>query len=274
MRNIVALRGVRKVYDLGAVQVHALRGIDLAVAEGEFTAIMGASGSGKSTLLNVLGCLDQATGGEYLLDGEPVDQLDEEQLATCRRTRLGFVFQSFNLLHRSTSLENVELPMVYLGISRRERLRRARAALETVGLADRMEHLPAQLSGGQQQRVALARALVARPRLLLADEPTGNLDSKTAEDVLDLFIRLQREARLTVVMVTHDTDIAALAHRVVILHDGLVVHDQVSPSLGGPPIPHIKTVSAKAEPPAQTLFDAIPSGPHAALVQEARPWNP
>ncbi len=269
MANIVELHEARKVYDLGAVQVHALRGVDLAVAEGEFAAIMGASGSGKSTLLNILGCLDQATGGTYVLDGERVERLSEERLAACRRTKLGFVFQSFNLLHRCTSLENVELPMIYLGIRRRERLRRAQAAMETVGLADRMDHLPAQLSGGQQQRVALARALVTRPKLLLADEPTGNLDSKTAEDVLDLFARLQREARLTVVMVTHDPDIAALAHRVVILHDGVIVHDQASPSRGGPPIPHIKTVAARGE-----SSSAGPAGAGGAGSQERPSWTP
>jgi putative ABC transport system ATP-binding protein len=269
--TIVELHDACKVYDLGTVQVHALRGVDLAVAEGEFTAIMGASGSGKSTLLNILGCLDQPTGGTYLLDGQRVDQLNDEDLAACRRNKLGFVFQSFNLLHRATSLENVELPMVYLGISRRERIRRAQAALETVGLADRMDHVPAQLSGGQQQRVALARALVSRPRLLLADEPTGNLDSKTAEDVLELFIRLQKDTSLTVVMVTHDTDIAECAHRIVILHDGLIVHDQVSPALGGPPIPHIKTVAAKIDggsehpPGARATVSAEPSEKEGSL---------
>ncbi len=274
MANIVELRDARKVYDLGAVQVHALRGIDLAIAEGDFTAIMGASGSGKSTLLNVLGCLDRSTGGEYVLDGERVDRLDDERLAACRRRKLGFVFQSFNLLSRATALENVELPMVYLGINRRERIRRARSALETVGLADRMDHLPSQLSGGQQQRVALARALVTRPRLLLADEPTGNLDSKTAEEVLELFIRLQKDAHLTVVMVTHDTDIAALARRIVILHDGIIVHDQVSPLLGGPSIPHIKTVAARVDRGASVPLDGASARAPAAPHAEKTPWTP
>ena len=235
---------------MGEVQVHALRDVDLTVADGEFTAIMGASGSGKSTLLNVVGCLDRSTGGTYLLDSRRVDDLNEEELAWCRRTKLGFMFQSFNLLHRSTALENVELPMVYLGISRRERTRRARAALETVGLSDRLDHMPWQLSGGQQQRVALARALVTRPRLLLADEPTGNLDSKTAAEVLDLLARLHREEHLTVMLVSHDEDIAARARRIVILHDGFVIHDQASPSCGGPPIPAIKALTALAETPA------------------------
>ena len=246
MTPIVELRDIRKVYEMEALQVHALRGVSLTLAPGEFAAIMGASGSGKSTLLNVLGCLDQPSSGVYLLEGERVDRFDEDRLAECRRTRLGFVFQSFNLLYRGTALENVELPMVYQGVRRQERLARARQALETVGLADRMSHLPTQLSGGQQQRVALARALVTRPQLLLADEPTGNLDSQTAEEVLDLFVQLQSKEQLTVAMVTHDPDVAACANRIVVLHDGLVVHDQVSPSRGGPPIPHIRTVSGRA----------------------------
>ncbi len=244
---MVELRDARKVYDMGTVQVHALRGIDLTIAEGEFTAIMGASGSGKSTLLNVLGCLDKPTAGAYLLDGFRVDAMNEEDLARTRRTKLGFVFQSFNLLRRSNALENVELPMVYLGISRGERLKRARAALETVGLADRMDHTPQQLSGGQQQRVAFARALVTRPRVLLADEPTGNLDSKTSAEMLDLLGRIHAAGAITVILVTHDIDVAACAHRLVVLHDGRVAHDQVTPLKGGPPIPNIRSIAAKAE---------------------------
>ncbi|HSW46142.1 MAG TPA: ABC transporter ATP-binding protein [Phycisphaerae bacterium] len=258
MTPIVELRGICKVYEMEAVRVHALRDICLTLASGEFAAIMGASGSGKSTLLNILGCLDQPSRGIYLLEGERVDRFDEDRLAECRRIRLGFMFQSFNLLHRGTSLENVELPMVYQGVNRRERMDRACQALEMVGLADRMDHLPSQLSGGQQQRVALARALVTRPRLLLADEPTGNLDSKTAEEVLDLLVRLQVEEQLTVAMVTHDPDVAACAHRIVILHDGLVVHDQVSPSRGGPPIPRIKTLAGRIEAAAGTP-SSVPS---------------
>ncbi len=248
MTNVAELHELRKIYQMGTNEVHALNGIELSVATGEFVAIMGASGSGKSTLLNVLGCLDKPTSGVYLLDGHRVDQMDDEQLAAIRRTRLGFVFQSFNLLHRSTSLENVELPMVYLGIPRRERIRRARAALETVGLAQRLDHMPTQLSGGQQQRVALARAFVTEPKLLLADEPTGNLDSRTSAEVLELLTRLQREGNITMIMVTHDPDIAAFAHRVVILHDGQVVYNRPSPSCGGPEIPHIKTIGLPAEP--------------------------
>jgi len=261
MTPIAELRGISKVYEMETVRVHALRGVSLTLAAGEFTAIMGASGSGKSTLLNVLGCLDQPSGGTYLLEGERVDRFGEERLAECRRTRVGFVFQSFNLLSRSTSLENVELPMVYQGIGRQERLERARQALAMVGLADRMNHSPPQLSGGQQQRVALARALVTRPRLLLADEPTGNLDSKTAEEVLDLLVRLQDKEQITMAIVTHNPDVAACAHRIVVLHDGLVVHDQISPSRGGPPIPHIRTVAGRTGVQADTPPSGPPAGP-------------
>ena len=247
MKKIVQLQDVRKTYLMGTNQVQALRGVDLDVAEGEFLAIMGASGSGKSTLLNVLGCLDKPSSGTYVLDDQRVDRLDEDELAAVRRLRLGFVFQSFNLLNRSTALENVELPMIYLGVSRRERMRRARAALETVGLAERMDHMPTQLSGGQQQRVALARALVTQPRLLLADEPTGNLDSRTSAEMMDLLTQLQRQERLTMIMVTHDPDIAAFAHRVIILHDGQIVYNRLSPAWGGPPIPHVKTVGRNGD---------------------------
>ena len=244
MSNLIELHNLEKVFDL-------------TVSSGELTAIMGASGSGKSTLLNIVGCLDTATAGSYRLDGKRVDQLDEEELALLRRTKLGFVFQNFSLLHSSTALENTELPMVYLGLPRRERHRQARAALETVGLGDRMGHRPWQLSGGQQQRLALARALVNRPQLLLADEPTGNLDSKTSEEVLGLLVRLHREEKLTVLLVTHDADIAALMHRVIILHDGRVVYDEPGPAIGGPPIPHVKTLGGATPPPAA---DAAESG--------------
>jgi putative ABC transport system ATP-binding protein len=261
MTPIVELHNIQKIYELEAIRVCALRGIDLILERGEFVAIMGASGSGKSTLLNVLGCLDQPSDGTYLLDGERVDQFNEDKLAECRRTRMGFVFQSFNLLYRATSLENVELPMVYQGVGRRERLDRARQTLELVGLADRMHHLPTQLSGGQQQRVALARALATHPKLLLADEPTGNLDSQTAEEVLELLVRVQAMEQLTVAMVTHDADVAACAHRIVILHDGLIVHDQVSPSRGGPPIPHIKTVAARVDGERRMASRTTPETP-------------
>jgi len=247
MKPIVELVDIDKDYDMGEVKVHALCGVNLTICEGEFAAIMGASGSGKSTMLNVLGCLDQPTRGRYILDGQAVDDLDEEELARCRRTKLGFVFQNFNLLHRSTAMENIELPLVYLGVGVRERYRRAKAVLEVVGLADRINHMPWQLSGGQQQRVALARALVSRPRLLLADEPTGNLDSRTAAEVLELLARLHREESLTVIIVTHDAEIASRAHRIVMLHDGGVIHDQPSPRCGGPPIPAIKSLAEVAD---------------------------
>lgn len=261
MSRIVELSDVHKVYDMGEVRVHALQGIDLSIAAGESIAIMGASGSGKSTLLNVLGCLDTPTRGVFWLDGQRVDQMNETQLAYCRRTKLGFVFQNFNLLRSGTSLENVELPMVYMGVPRREREKRARAALEIVGLVDRMDHMPWQLSGGQQQRVALARALANRPPILLADEPTGNLDSKTSEEVLQLLAKLHREEKLSLIVVTHDPDIAAYLHRVVILYDGRVVYDKPGPLVGGPPIPPIKSLGATIEPPASPDATSTIGGP-------------
>jgi putative ABC transport system ATP-binding protein len=222
---LVELRGVSKVYRTGDVEVRALRGVDLAVQPGELVAIMGTSGSGKSTLMNILGCLDKPTAGEYLLDGRNVARLDRDGLARVRNRTLGFVFQSFNLLARTTALENVELPLLYAGVPTRERQLRARAALERVGLGERLEHHPKQLSGGQQQRVAIARALVGRPRLILADEPTGNLDSRTSVEVMSLFQELQREG-LTLVVVTHEPDIAAYAGRVVVVRDGRIVADR------------------------------------------------
>ena len=247
MKPLVELSDVCKVYDMGAVRVHALRGVDLTIGDGEFTAVMGASGSGKSTLLNIVGCLDRPTQGEFRFDGQRMDSADELEWAHCRGAKIGFVFQNFNLLSGSSALENVELPLVYRGIARRERLLRARAALETVGLGDRMEHRPWQLSGGQQQRAALARALVTRPRLLLADEPTGNLDSKTSEEMLELLGRLHRDEQFTIILVTHDADVAALCRRVLILHDGQVVYDRPGPAAGGPAIPPIKSLAASLE---------------------------
>ncbi len=222
---LVALRGVSKVYRTGDVEVRALRGVDLTVQPGELVAIMGTSGSGKSTLMNILGCLDRPTAGEYLLDGRNVARLDRDGLARVRNRTLGFVFQSFNLLARTTALENVELPLLYAGVFARERRQRAREALTRVGLGERLEHHPKQLSGGQQQRVAIARALVGRPRLILADEPTGNLDSRTSVEVMALFQELQREG-LTLVVVTHEPDIAAYAGRVVVVRDGRIVADR------------------------------------------------
>jgi ABC-type lipoprotein export system ATPase subunit len=226
-RPLIVVSDVAKVYELGSVRVEALRGVSLAIRRGEYVALVGPSGSGKSTLMNTLGCLDRPTAGSYLLDGREVTRLSKDERAAVRNRHLGFVFQNFNLLPRTSALENVELPMVYArGITARERRRRAREALESVGLADRLDHHPTQLSGGQQQRVAIARALVNGPSILMGDEPTGNLDSRTGRDVIDLFRRLNREQGLTVIIVTHDTGVAAAADRVVTLRDGLVVSDE------------------------------------------------
>jgi len=224
---LIRVTDVVKVYDLGSVRVEALRGVSLAIGRGEHVALVGPPGSGKSTLMNTLGCLDRPTSGSYVLDGREVTTLSKDERAHVRNRHLGFVFQSFNLLARTTALENVELPMIYArGVPARERRRRARAALESVGLGDRLDHHPTQLSGGQQQRVAIARALVNGPSILMGDEPTGNLDSRTGQDVIDLFRRLNREQGLTVIIVTHDPEVAAAADRVVTLRDGLVVADE------------------------------------------------
>jgi putative ABC transport system ATP-binding protein len=220
---LIELENVTKVYDMGAVQVHALRGVSLSVAEGEMTAIMGPSGSGKSTLMNILGCLDQATSGYYALDGINVSTLDDNQLARIRNAKIGFVFQSYNLLSRTPAIDNVELPLIYSGVRNRRAV--ARQALERVGLGDRMNHRPNELSGGQQQRVAIARALVNEPALILADEPTGNLDSKTGLEIIGLFQELNREQGITVLFVTHAPDIAAYTRRIIMLRDGLVESD-------------------------------------------------
>ena len=222
---IIELRGISKVYRMGEIEVHALRSVDFVVRPGELVAIMGASGSGKSTMLNLIGTLDRPTAGEYLLAGEPVQDLDEFELAAQRNKKIGFVFQSFNLLARDSALENVELPMVYAGERRAVRRKKAARALERVGLADRMDHLPPQLSGGQQQRVSIARAIVNEPLLLLADEPTGALDSTTTKQVMELFVELHRSG-MTVVLVTHDPNIAAYAERVVSFKDGVIVSDE------------------------------------------------
>ncbi len=223
---VIRLRNFAKTYQTGEVVVKAVRDVTLDVAHGDFVAIMGASGSGKSTLMNTLGCLDQPTGGEYLLDGVSIAGLHRKQLAIVRNRKIGFVFQNFNLLARTSALENVELPMVYSLplISRSDRRRRAQEVLAKVGLSQRHDHLPSQLSGGQQQRVAIARALVNNPELVLADEPTGNLDSKTSIEIMGLFQQLNAEG-ITIVMVTHELDIAAYCRRVIVMRDGEVVSD-------------------------------------------------
>jgi putative ABC transport system ATP-binding protein len=221
---IIEIKNVEKTYDSGDVQVHALRGVTLDIDEGEFVAIMGASGSGKSTLMNIIGCLDRPTAGAYRLAGREVSGLNRDDLADVRNQVLGFVFQNFNLLSRTSALENVELPLIYRGVSGRARHRRATLALERVGLAGRLDHTPNQLSGGQQQRVAIARALVGEPKVVLADEPTGNLDSLTSIEVMALFQELQQSG-ITVALVTHESDIAEFASRVVVVRDGLILSD-------------------------------------------------
>jgi putative ABC transport system ATP-binding protein len=217
---VIRLSGVHKTYAQGDVEVHALRGIDLEVGAGEFVAVMGASGSGKSTLMHILGCLDVPDRGDYRLNGMDVTRLDGDALAAVRNRDIGFVFQSFNLLARTTALDNVEMPLVYAGVGRLERHTRAREMLERMSLGDRLQHLPSQLSGGQQQRVALARALVTRPALLLADEPTGNLDSVTSRDILRVLDDLNRRDGLTIVLITHEQDVAAHARRRLTMFDG------------------------------------------------------
>jgi len=223
---LIELRDLSKIYDLGEVKVRALRHVSLDIHTGEFVALIGPSGSGKSTLMNTLGCLDRPSDGSYRLDGEEVAGLSAEQLAQVRSRRIGFVFQNFNLLARTTALENVEVPMLYSREwSRRERKNRARSLLERVGLADRMDHHPSQLSGGQQQRVAIARALVNRPSILLCDEPTGNLDTRTSREIMNFFKELNEQEGLTVILVTHDLEVARKARRALVLVDGEVVVD-------------------------------------------------
>jgi putative ABC transport system ATP-binding protein len=224
---LIELRDLHKVYDMGAEKVHALNGVDLDIERGEYVAIMGSSGSGKSTLMNLVGCLDTPSGGHYRLNGVAVEELDDSALATIRNREIGFVFQTFNLLARTDALHNVELPLVYAGLPRAERRARAQRALERVGLGDRMTHQPNELSGGQRQRVAIARALVNEPSILLADEPTGNLDSATSGEIMQLFDELHAAGN-TVLLVTHETDIAAHAHRQVVLRDGKVLEDHPS----------------------------------------------
>jgi putative ABC transport system ATP-binding protein len=223
--SAILVQEIHKYYDLGETRVHALRGVSIEIARGEFVAIMGASGGGKSTFMNILGCLDKPSAGRYLLEGIEVSSLSKKELATIRNHKLGFVFQGFNLLSRTTALENVELPTLYARISKTEGEKRSRESLALVGLADRMTHFPSQLSGGQQQRVAIARALVNRPSILLADEPTGNLDSRTSVEIMEIFQKLNDEG-LTIVLVTHEPDIAQFAKRSIQFRDGKIRRDE------------------------------------------------
>lgn len=224
---VIELQDITKVYQMGEVEVHALRGVSVKVEKGEILTIMGPSGSGKSTMMNIIGCLDQPTAGTYLLEGKDVGHLQDDDLATIRNRRIGFVFQTFNLLARTTALQNVTLPLIYAGLGRTERRERAREALEAVGLGHRLDHLPTELSGGQQQRVAIARALANNPSIILADEPTGNLDSKSGADVMAVLQGLNRERGMTVVLVTHDPMIARHTERIIHLHDGQITHNEI-----------------------------------------------
>ena len=225
---LIEARSLTRRYTMGQQTVHALAGVSLDIEAGEFVAIMGSSGSGKSTLMNILGCLDLPDSGEYRLDGDPVQRMDADALAAVRNRRIGFVFQQFNLLPRTSALENVELPMVYAGVPTAERQRRAREALQRVGLEDRAGHTPAELSGGQQQRVAIARALVNQPQLILADEPTGALDTRTSEDIMGLLAGLNAQG-ITVLLVTHEHDVASWARRRLVFRDGLLIEDAAQP---------------------------------------------
>jgi putative ABC transport system ATP-binding protein len=223
--EVIRIRDLRKVYKMGDIEVEALRGIDLTIERGEFIAVTGASGSGKSTFMNILGCLDRPTSGEYFLEGQDVSALSSDEWAHIRNRKIGFVFQGFNLLHRTSAVENVELPMMYDGRQSKERRERALEVLQLVGLAERSHHLPNQLSGGQQQRVAIARSLVNHPALILADEPTGNLDTKTSIEIMELFQNLNEKEGITIVLVTHESDIAGFAKRQIVFRDGLIISD-------------------------------------------------
>ncbi len=225
MDAVIVVEHLAKTYDLGEVRVEALRGVNLRITHGDFVAIMGASGSGKSTLLNILGCLDRPSSGRYVLDNVDVSQMTSDALAEVRNKKIGFVFQSFNLLPRTSAVENVELPLLYSGMESRERRTRALAALQATGLASRAEHQPSQLSGGQQQRVAIARALVNQPAIILADEPTGNLDSQTSLEIMGLMQTLNTQQGITIIMVTHESDIAQYAKRIIVFKDGTVIED-------------------------------------------------
>lgn len=226
MTAMITIEGMTKVYKMGDIEVHALRGVDVTINKGEFVAIMGPSGSGKSTLMNMIGCLDTPTEGRYALDGIEVASLNDNQLSSVRARKLGFVFQQYMLLPRQTALANVEMPMVYRGIPAAERKQRAALALEIVGMGNRMDHRPNELSGGQQQRVAIARALAGSPAVILADEPTGALDSKTSEEIMHMLTKLNREQQLTIIIVTHEADVAAYADRILTIRDGVIIDDR------------------------------------------------
>lgn len=228
-KEIIRIEGLKKFYNLGTQQVKALNGVDLSICGNEYVAIMGPSGSGKSTLMNILGCLDTPSGGKYILNGTDVSQMGDGELAQVRNSEIGFVFQSFNLLPRYTSLENVALPLIYSGVPRHIREKKAREALESVGLGERMEHKPAELSGGQRQRVAVARALINNPSIILADEPTGNLDTKTSIEIMRLFEEIYKKGN-TVILVTHEEDIAQHARRIIRLRDGFIESDTTNPA--------------------------------------------
>ncbi len=227
MPALIHLEEITKIYQLGKIQIPAVRGISMDISANEYVAIMGPSGSGKSTLMNLIGCLDTPSGGRYILNGQDVSNMSDDELAAIRNQEIGFVFQTFNLMPRLSALENVALPLVYAGLPRAERLEKAAAMLELIGLGDRMKHKPNELSGGQRQRVALARALVNNPSLILADEPTGNLDSKTSHEIMEVFARIHEQGN-TIVLVTHEENIARNAHRIVRLHDGLIESDTMN----------------------------------------------
>jgi putative ABC transport system ATP-binding protein len=255
---VISVHSVSKTYRLGEIAVHALRGVTLQIERGDFVAIMGSSGSGKSTLMNILGCLDIPSGGRYEIDGVDVSEMDEDDLSDLRNRKIGFVFQSFNLVPRTSALVNVELPLAYAGLRGTERRRRAERALRSVGMSHRMGHEPAELSGGQQQRVAVARAIVTNPSLILADEPTGNLDSHSTEDVLAIFARLNEEGR-TVVLITHEPDVAEQTKRVIRLSDGEVVEDRRKLGVSDPP-PSAHELKS-AHPPEETPHPSVARAP-------------
>jgi putative ABC transport system ATP-binding protein len=275
--HVIEIRDLKKVYRMGDFEVHALKGVDLTVERGDLVAIMGPSGSGKSTLMNTLGCLDRPTSGTYLLDGVDVSRLDRDQRAEIRNSKIGFVFQSFNLLARTRAIENVELPLLYseLALSEQERTRRAREALARVGLGGRENHYPSQLSGGQQQRVAIARALVTDPAIVLADEPTGNLDTRTSEEIMEIFQELN-DAGKTVILITHEVDIASHAKRVIYLRDGVIWRDErivqtrANPEAAVTESDVAAAFPFKIAPPAAPAIAPAPGAPRADRADDTR----